>query len=88
MPQDELQRLQQKKLHALISYVCTYSEFYKRRLKNAGVTPDDIKTLNDLQKLPFAVKKDFRDAYPTGTFCVPQNQLVRYLALILSPFHP
>ncbi|WP_340818783.1 phenylacetate--CoA ligase [Methanolobus sp. WCC4] len=78
MPVDELEKLQEKKLRNLVNYVYTHSDFYKERFDEAGVRPEDIKTLDDLKKLPFTYKSDLRDTYPTGMFCVPNEQLVRF----------
>ncbi len=78
MPVEELKGLQEKKLRDLVQYVYQHSEFYKKRFDEAGVKPEDIKTLDDLPKLPFTYKKDLRDTYPTGMFCVPNSQLVRF----------
>lgn len=80
MPLDDLRALQEKRLRSIVSYVYAHSEFYRRRLKSKGITPDDIDSLRDLKKLPFTVKKDFRDNYPTGMFAVPREQIVRYHA--------
>ncbi len=78
MPVDELEQLQEQKLKNLVSYVYNHSPFYRKRFDEAGVKPDDIKSLNDLSKLPFTYKKDLRDNYPTGMFCVPNKQLARF----------
>ncbi|ADE36237.1 phenylacetate-CoA ligase [Methanohalophilus mahii DSM 5219] len=78
MPLDELELIQEERLRHLVDYVYTHSPFYKKRFDEAGVKPEDIKTLDDLQKLPFTYKKDLRDNYPKGMFCVPDTQLVRY----------
>ena len=50
---------------------------YRERMDDAGVTPDDIKTLDDLRRLPFTSKKDLRDTYPYGMFAVPMEEVVR-----------
>jgi phenylacetate-CoA ligase len=78
MPVSELEKIQEKKLIDLVNYVYRHSDFYKKRFDEAGVKPGDIKTLEDLQKLPFTYKRDLRDTYPTGMFCVPNEQLVRF----------
>jgi phenylacetate-CoA ligase len=78
MPIDELELVQEKKLKDLVNYVYQHSEFYKKRFDDHGVKPEDIKSLDDLQKLPFTYKSDLRDTYPTGMFCVPNEQLVRF----------
>jgi phenylacetate-CoA ligase len=51
--------------------------FYKKKLDEAGVKPSDIKSIEDITKLPFTVKTDLRDNYPFGMFAVPQGELVR-----------
>ncbi|MBP2029421.1 phenylacetate-CoA ligase [Methanohalophilus levihalophilus] len=78
MPVDELETLQEQKLKNLVSYVYNHSPFYRERFDEAGVKPEDIKSLKDLTKLPFTYKKDLRDTYPTGMFCVPNKQLARF----------
>ena len=80
MPVDELKKVQEDKLKNLVRYVYDHSPFYKKRFDEAGVSPDDIQSLEDVKKLPFTVKQDLRDTYPTGMFCVPQKQVVRYHA--------
>lgn len=51
--------------------------FYKKKLDEAGIKPQDIKSIKDIIKLPFTVKTDLRDNYPFGMFAVPQGELVR-----------
>lgn len=78
MPVDELKKLQGEKLCNLVKYVYEHSPFYRKRFDDAGVRPEDINSLDDVAKLPFTYKKDLRDTYPTGMFCVPNNKLVRF----------
>ncbi|TGC10740.1 phenylacetate--CoA ligase family protein [Methanolobus halotolerans] len=78
MPVEELEKMQERKLKNLVNYVYQHSEFYKKRFDDAGVRPEEIQTLDDLKKLPFTYKGDLRDTYPTGMFCVPNEQLVRF----------
>ncbi|WP_342305661.1 phenylacetate--CoA ligase [Methanolobus sp. ZRKC5] len=78
MPVDELDNMQEKKLKSLVNYVYQHSDFYKKKFDDAGVKPEDIQSLGDLKKLPFTYKSDLRDTYPTGMFCVPNEQLVRF----------
>lgn len=77
-PLEELQELQERKLRQLVDNVYRSSQFYRKRFKEAGVKPEDIKSLEDITKLPFTYKKDLRDNYPTNMFCVPLNQIVRF----------
>ncbi|MGP8321637.1 MAG: phenylacetate--CoA ligase family protein [Methanosarcinaceae archaeon] len=78
MPVNELKELQEQKLKKLVHYVYQHSTFYRKKFDDAGIKPWDIKTLDDIKKLPFTYKKDLRDTYPTGMFCVPNEQLVRF----------
>ncbi|MBN2110210.1 MAG: phenylacetate--CoA ligase [Methanosarcinaceae archaeon] len=78
MPVEELEKMQEEKLKHLVNYVYQHSDFYRKRFDDAGVAPGDIQTLDDLKKLPFTYKSDLRDTYPTGMFCVPNEQLVRF----------
>ncbi|HJH29262.1 MAG TPA: phenylacetate--CoA ligase family protein [Methanosarcinaceae archaeon] len=78
MPVDELKELQEQKLKELVHYVYQHSPFNKKKFDDAGVKPEDIKKLDDIKKLPFTYKQDLRDTYPTGMFCVPNEQLVRF----------
>ncbi|WP_319508204.1 phenylacetate--CoA ligase [uncultured Methanolobus sp.] len=78
MPVDELDKMQEKKLKSLVDYVYQHSDFYKKKFDEAGVKPGDIQSMDDLKKLPFTYKSDLRDTYPTGMFCVPNEQLVRF----------
>ncbi len=77
---EELEEIQERRLRALVNTVYEYSPFYRRRFKDAGVHPSDIRTLDDLSKLPFTKKQDLRDTYPFGMFTVPLSQVVRFHA--------
>jgi phenylacetate-CoA ligase len=77
-PLEELQEMQERKLRQLVDTVYRSSVFYRNRFKEAGVKPEQIKTLEDITKLPFTFKKDLRDNYPTNMFCVPLDQVVRF----------
>ena len=76
----ELEEIQERRLKALVNTVYEYSPFYRRRFKEADVHPSDIRTLDDLSKLPFTKKQDLRDTYPFGMFTVPLSQVVRFHA--------
>ncbi len=77
MSKEELRALQEKKLRQTVEFAYRYSEFYRRRFDEAGVKPDDIRSLEDLEKIPFVKKQDLRDNYPYGMFAVPLSQVVR-----------
>jgi phenylacetate-CoA ligase len=55
----------------------TFVDYYRQKMDETGVKPHDIKSLEDLQKLPFTTKKDLRDNYPFGLFAVPMSEVVR-----------
>ncbi len=74
---DELIALQLQRLKWSIRHAYENSPVYKRKFDEAGVHPDDIKTLADLSRFPFTTKKDLRDNYPYGMFAVPQDQVSR-----------
>lgn len=78
MPVEDLHRLQYKLLKTLVYRLYSFNEFYRRRMKETGVHPDDINELADARKLPFMVKSDLRDNYPDRLFTVSQEELVRY----------
>ena len=56
---------------------CQQSEFYRKRFREAGVSPEDIRSLDDLRRLPFTTKEDLRENYPFGLCCVPLRDCVR-----------
>jgi phenylacetate-CoA ligase len=76
MPRKQIRELQLKKLKETVKHCYGNSPFYKRKLKTAGITPDSIKTLEDLQKIPFTVKTDLRDNYPLGMCAVDSADIV------------
>ena len=74
---EELAELQLKGLQWTISHVLQGSPFYRKKLKDAGVQPEDIRRLEDLQKLPFTTVEDLRDGYPFPLLSVPFEKVVR-----------
>lgn len=77
MSREDLGALQLERLQALVKRVYEKIPFYKESFDKAGISPEDIKSLADLTKLPFTVKQDMRDAYPFGLFAVPRKEVVR-----------
>jgi phenylacetate-CoA ligase len=73
---DELRKHQLKLLKKQVKYCYENSPFYRNQFKNAGITPDEIKTLEDTQKIPFTSKYDLRDNYPFGMVTVPLEDIV------------
>ena len=74
---DELQALQLERLKWSLTHAYDNVAHYRRAFDEAGVHPDDLKTLADLAKFPFTEKKTLRDNYPFGLFAVPREQVVR-----------
>lgn len=79
-PVKELKDIQERKLRSLVNVAYDYSPFYRRKFKEMGISPDDIRSLNDLRRLPFTSKPDLRDNYPFGMFATPTSQIVRFHA--------
>ncbi len=77
MPRAEIEAIQLERLQETVKRVYEKVAPYRRKMDAAGVKPEDIKTLKDLQKLPFVTKQDMRDNYPFGLFAVPKDELVR-----------
>lgn len=77
MPLEELRSLQLEKLKQQVRHMWDHIACYKRKMQEAGVTPDDIQTLEDISKLPFLSKADLRDEYPYGLLGVPLSDCVR-----------
>ena len=80
MPREDLIALQDRKLRALVHHAYENSPFYRRRFREAGINPWDIKGIEDLHRLPFTRKSDLRESYPFGMFAVPISHVVRFHA--------
>ena len=76
MSREQIEALQLERLQKTVRH-CMNNEFYQKKFKEAGITPDDIKTLADVRKLPFTTKQDLRETYPFGMSCVPLRDCVR-----------
>ncbi len=77
MPRAERARLQSERLRRLLSYVYHRVPLYQRKFDAAGIRPDDIEDIADLQRLPFTTKQDLRDQYPFDNFAVPIGEVAR-----------
>jgi phenylacetate-CoA ligase len=77
LPREALEALQLKRLVATAERVYATVPFYKKKLDEYGIKPSGLKSLKDLQRLPFTNKIDLRDNYPFGLFAVPMEQVVR-----------
>jgi phenylacetate-CoA ligase len=77
LPRPALEALQLKRLQSTLERVYANVPFYKASFGSAGLQPSVVKSLEDLQKLPFTTKQDMRDSYPYGLFAAPMEEIVR-----------
>lgn len=77
MSRDEMHNLQSERLRKLVTRVYHNTPFYRTKMQELDITPDDIKTIEDIVKLPFTTKQDLRDNYPYGLFAVPMSEIIR-----------
>ncbi len=77
LSRDELCARQGQELHQLVERVYHDVAFYRGKMQEKGLVPEDIKSIEDLSKLPFTTKDDLRETYPFGLFAVPMDQIVR-----------
>lgn len=76
MTREQIEALQLERLQATVKH-CMNSEFYKKRFEEIGLKPEDIKSLEDIRKIPFTTKQDLRDNYPFGIASVPLEKCTR-----------
>lgn len=74
---EKIRELQDKRLVKQVKHVWDNVPYYRKKMEEKGVTPDDIKGVDDLHKLPFLSKADLRDAYPYGLLAAPLKDCVR-----------
>lgn len=74
---EEKRELQSKRLVDTVRRVYHNVPFYRDKMQKIGLEPGDIKSVDDLNKLPFTYKQDLRDTYPYGLFAVPMSEIVR-----------
>ncbi len=77
MPREALEAIQLRRLQATLNRVYATVPFYQKKFEEAGITPSEIRSLEDIQKIPFTTKQDLRDNYPFGMFAVPMDNVVR-----------
>ncbi len=77
MPREELKKLQSERLVSQVKRCYERVECFRNRMDERGLKPEDIKGIEDLDKLPFSYKKDLRDYYPYGLFAEPMENVVR-----------
>lgn len=76
MSRPEIEKLQLERLQRVVKH-CMNSPFYKKRFEDINLKPEDIKSLDDLKKIPFTTKQDLRDTYPFGIASVPLEKCTR-----------
>lgn len=77
MPREQMRELQGKRLCKLVQYVYHNVPFYRHKMQEMDLTPDDIREIEDITKLPFTTKQDLRDNYPYGLMAAPLSEVVR-----------
>ena len=77
MSRDEMAVLQSKRLVDVVRRVYDNVEFYRKKMQQRGVEPGDIKSIEDIEKLPFTTKEDLRDNYPFGLLAIPMKDVAR-----------
>lgn len=77
MDREVRKSLQTYRLKELVWYLYDNVKFYKEKFKEKGIHPNDIKSIEDIENLPFTNKTDLRDNYPFGLFAVPMEEIVR-----------
>lgn len=77
MSREQMRILQGERLRKLVHRVYHNTPFYRDKMQQMGLIPDDIRSIDDIVKLPFTTKQDLRDNYPFGLFAAPQSEIVR-----------
>lgn len=77
MSRKDMRNLQGERLRQTVELVYHNTPFYRKKMQDIGIAPDDIQTIDDIVKLPFTTKQDLRDNYPYGLFAAPMSEIVR-----------
>ena len=77
LPREELRRIQSQRLKELVKLAYENVPLHRSRMNELGVTPSDIRGIDDISKLPFTQKSDLRDTYPYGLFAVDMGEVIR-----------
>ncbi len=77
MSREQMRDLQGKRLHKVVDYVYHNVPFYRNKLQEMDISPDDIRTIDDIVKLPYTTKQDLRDNYPFGLQAAPKSEIIR-----------
>jgi phenylacetate-CoA ligase len=88
MNRNKLLELQEKRLRKIVQHCYENVPVYKKKFKDAGIKPKDIKTLDDLEKIPFTEKEDLRKAYPYGMIAVNLSEVLELHASSGTTGHP
>jgi phenylacetate-CoA ligase len=80
MPREQMRELQGKRLHKVVDYVYHNVPFYRHKMQEMDLSPNDITSIDDIVKLPFTTKQDLRDNYPTGLQAAPMSEIIRFHA--------
>lgn len=74
---DKIESVQLERLKKTLKHVYKNNQYYKKIIDDAGLDPDGLKSIKDIEKLPFTSKEDLRKNYPFGLFCVPLSEVIR-----------
>ncbi len=77
MSRSDMKNCQSERLIDMVDRVYHNVPFYRSKMQESGLHPEDIKSIDDIKRLPFTTKQDLRDNYPFGLFAVPQSEIVR-----------
>ena len=77
MTREDMRRCQSRRLTDMVERIYHNVPFYRNKMQEIGIHPEDIQSVDDLSKLPFTTKQDLRDNYPYGLFAVPMSEIVR-----------
>ena len=80
MPREQMRELQGKRLHKIVDYLYHNVPFYRDKLQQMDIKPEDITSIDDIVRLPFTTKQDLRDNYPFGLQAAPQSEVIRFHA--------
>ncbi|HEX3010316.1 MAG TPA: phenylacetate--CoA ligase [Bacteroidales bacterium] len=77
MTREDMRRCQSRRLSEMVERIYHNVPFYRNKMQEVGIHPEDIQSVDDLSKLPFTTKQDLRNNYPYGLFAVPMSEIVR-----------
>lgn len=88
MPREELEQLQLERLQATLNRVRRHVEFYRNLLARSGIDPSDVRSLDDLRRIPFTTRRTLIEGYPYALFTVPLREVVRLQSTPTETGHP